>query len=237
VRRLLAALALLSATCGIGVAWAAQERPAPRWVGPESAAPPPPAVAPAPLPEPPPTEAVGPPERPPSRALGQPFHRGRLVNGVPFPPEGIDHFTWDPVLDRRPNRLWRRYGTDRTVHRVLLALADFRGRYPDAPPIGVGDLSRPRGGEFGRRFGGLGHASHQNGLDVDVYYPRIDRLPRAPFRPKQVDQRLAQGLVNAFVRAGAIDVFVGPSLALRGPRHVVQKLVHHDDHLHARFLP
>ena len=239
MRRLLAALALLSVTAGLGVAWAAQDRPfRPPPPVEEQPAPEPPATAPAPLPpEPPPTEAVGPPERPKSRALGLPFHRGRLLHGVPFPPEGIDHFTWDPVLKQSPNRVWRRYGTDHTVQRVLLALAAFREAYPDAPPVGVGDLSRTNGGEFGRRFGGLGHASHQNGLDVDVYYPRVDRLLKAPRRPAEVDRLLAQGLVNAFVRAGATDVFVGPALNLRGPKGVVQKLVHHDDHLHARFRP
>ena len=236
MRRLLATLALLSATCGAGVAWAASDRPAPRWNGPVSTEPAT-TPAPAPPPEAPPTESVGPPERPPSRALGKPIDRGRLVHGVPFPPSGIHHFTWDPILKTVPNRLWRRYATDRTVERVLLALAAFREAYPDSPPVGVGDLSRPRGGGFGPRFGGLGHASHQNGLDVDVYYPRVDRRLRAPRRPRQVDRRLAQGLVNAFVRAGATHVFVGPSLALRGPRNVVQELVYHDDHLHARFLP
>ncbi len=244
MRGLLAAVIALVAVCGLGVAWAGTDRPAPRWPAPE----PPPATVPTPpaptapppsatTPEPPPTDAVGPVVRPPSRALGLPFSRGRLVHGVPFPPEGIDHFTWDPVLRQSPNRLWRRYGTDRTVARVLRALAAFRRAYPESPPIGVGDLSRPRGGEFGRRFGGLGHASHQNGLDVDVYYARRDRLLKEPSKPSEVDRVLAQGLVNAFVRAGATDVFVGPSLGLRGPRRIVQPLVHHDDHLHARFLP
>jgi hypothetical protein len=229
VRRLLAAFALLSLTVGIGVAWAAQDRPAPRPM------PPLPEPADPSVPDVPPTEAVGPPDRPASRALGLPYRRGRLVDGVPFPPDGLDHFTWDPVLKQSPNRVWRRYGTDRTVQRVLLTLAAFRTAYPDSPPVGVGDLSRPRGGDFGKRFGGLGHRSHQNGLDVDVYYPRVDRLLKSPRHPAQVDRFLAQGLVNAFVRAGATDVFVGPSLGLRGPKGVVQRLAHHDDHLHARF--
>ena len=35
--------------------------------------------------------------------------------------------------------------------------------------------------------------------------------------------------------AGAVNVFVGPSLDLRGPRDVVTPLVHHDDHLHVRL--
>ena len=232
VRRPLATLAALAlAGCGIESGKAAQEQPPP--------APPPPApVETTPLPpQPPPTTSVGPPRRPRSRALGLPFRGGRLVNGVPFPPTGADHFTWDPVLKQSPNRVWRRYGTDRTVQRVLAALARFRSAHPDAPPVGVGDLSRPRGGSFGRRYGGLGHASHQNGLDVDVYYPRIDRLQEAPRDAREVDRVLAQTLVDEFLRAGAIDIFVGPSLRLRGPRSIVQPLVHHDDHLHARFRP
>ena len=232
VRRLIVPIAaLLGLGAGIGVGWAAQDAPAP----------PPPAPAPAVtepapgvLPVVPPTPAVGPPERPRSRALGKPY-AGRLLGGVPFPAEGIDHFTWDPVLKRSPNRLWRRYGTDRTVARILRALAAFRIGYPDAPPVGVGDLSRPRGGEFGRRFGGLGHASHQNGLDVDIYYPRKDRLLLRASSPDQVDRRLAQGLVNVFLREGASDIFTGPSLGLVGPSGIVQPLVHHDDHLHVRF--
>ena len=46
--------------------------------------------------------------------------------------------------------------------------------------MAVGDLSRPHGGDFGPRFGYIGHASHQNGLDADVYYPRADGTERAP---------------------------------------------------------
>jgi murein endopeptidase len=187
----------------------------------------------------PPQAAVPAPEvvpKPPaqSRAIGLPY-AGRLAGGVPFPPAGEGFATWDPVLKRSPNRLWRRYATVRTVARVLGVLATFREAHPSAPRILVGDLSRPRGGEFGRRFGGLGHASHQNGLDVDVYYPRVDRLEQAPRRPDQVDRRLAQDLVDLFVQAGAQKVFVGPRVRLRGPRGVVMPLVHHDDHLHARF--
>jgi hypothetical protein len=79
--------------------------------------------------------------------------------------------------------------------------------------------------------------SHQNGLDVDVYYPRKDRLERGALRPGQVDRELAQDLVARFVAAGAVYVFTGPRLGLRGPRKVVSPLAHHDDHLHVRFRP
>ena len=100
--------------------------------------------------------------------------------------------------------------------------------------MGIGDLSRPDGGDFGPQFGDIGHASHQNGLDVDVYYPRLDDAERAPLTVGDVDRALAQDLVDRFVAAGAVRVFVGPSLGHDGPPGVVVPLVNHDNHLHAR---
>lgn len=169
-----------------------------------------------------------------SRALGHPW-RGRLARGVQLPVEGPQFFTWDPARDAVPNRSWRRWGADRLLRTIDLVLLRFRAANPDAPRVGIGDLSRRRGGIFDERFGGLGHASHQNGRDVDVYYPRRDRLETAARRPRQVDRELAQQLVDLFVAAGAEKVFVGPRLDLRGPPGVVVALRHHDDHLHARI--
>jgi murein endopeptidase len=194
-------------------------------------------------PAPPPTPAVGPlppveqvaPARP-SRAIGLP-HRGRLLGGVQLPEQGEVFTTWDPVRKQVPNRPGRRWATDRTLRRLLGVLTEFRAEHPDAPRLLVGDLSRPRGGIFDRRYGGLGHASHQNGTDVDVYYPREDRLERQAIRASQVDRMLAQELVDRFVAAGAVYVFTGPRLGLKGPKKVVSPLRHHDDHLHVRFRP
>lgn len=171
-----------------------------------------------------------------SRSLGVPWD-GRLVRGVQLPDEGMTYFTWDPVLKRSPNRPWRRWGSDRLIRPLLRVLADYADAHPDAPRVSVGDLSRPKGGVFDERFGGLGHASHQNGLDVDVYYPRLDGLELRPTRPSQIDRALAQDLVTRFVRMGATYVFVGPRTGLRGPRRIVQRLVHHDDHMHIRIGP
>jgi murein endopeptidase len=190
-------------------------------------------------PVPPPQPAVPAPEAMPrvdvkSRAVGLPF-RGRLVAGRRLPLSGHGYVTWDPILKRLGNRPWRRWGTDRllaTLERVLGAYAD---RHPGAQPVLVGDLSRPRGGDFGPRYGGIGHASHQNGLDADIYYPRLDGKLRSPALPSQVDRAAAQELVDAFVAEGAQYVFTGPSLGLRGPAGVVQELVHHDNHLHVRI--
>lgn len=101
--------------------------------------------------------------------------------------------------------------------------------------MGIGDLSRPRGGPFDASFGGKGHVSHQNGLDADVLYPRRDRREKPPATVAQIERRLAQDLVNRFVRAGATTIYIGPATGLRGRARVVGTRVHHDDHLHVRI--
>jgi murein endopeptidase len=118
---------------------------------------------------------------------------------------------------------------------VLDVLAEYRGADPDAPRVGVADLSRRHGGRFGRNFGGLGHSSHQNGLDVDILYPREDGRELRAWAPRLVDEVRAQDLVDRFVAAGATQIYTGWSLDLRGPRRIVTRLTHHDDHLHVRI--
>jgi Penicillin-insensitive murein endopeptidase len=172
----------------------------------------------------------------PSVAVGSPT-AGRLVRGVRLPARGADFATWDPNLHRSPNRAWRRWGTNRLV-RLLLGIArEYRAAHPRARPMLIGDLSRPHGGDFGRQFGYVWHASHQNGLDVDIYFPRRDRVRREPRTAADIDGRLSQDLVNRFVRAGATNVFVGPGTGLTGPPGVVQVIPHHDDHMHVRIGP
>jgi hypothetical protein len=176
------------------------------------------------------------PDQPPtpSRAVGKPW-AGRLVNGLQMPASGVGFYTFDSALRRSPSRGWRRWGTDLTVARTTAVLAQFHAAHPDGPRLGVGDLSRTHGGPFGAEYGGLGHASHQNGQDVDVYYPRRDRRELPPAKPSEVDRALAQELVDRFVAAGADMAFVGPHVGLHGTRGVVQELAHHDDHVHVRW--
>ena len=172
-----------------------------------------------------------------SVAVGLP-EDGSLERGVRFPAAGRSFFTWDPILRRSPDRDWRRWGTDELVRTTLGVLRKFRRDHPRAPRVGVGDLSLREGGYFGPEVsGGIGHASHQNGLDVDVYYPRLDRRERPPETAAEVDVELAQELVDLFVEAGAVTVYVGPSLPLGGPARIVAPLVNHDNHLHARIAP
>jgi murein endopeptidase len=165
----------------------------------------------------------------PSAALGEPA-AGRLVRGVKFPAEGGHFFTWDPLLHRVPNRAGRRWGTDRLVRFVLRVVAEYAEAHPGAPRVGIGDLSRRRGGPFGPV-----HVTHQNGLDADVYYPRRDGAERPPLSVSEIDRRLAEDLVDRFVAAGAELVYVGPNTGFIGPPGVVRVLWNHDNHLHVRI--
>jgi hypothetical protein len=147
-----------------------------------------------------------------SRALGTP-NAGRLQSGVRLPASGLDFFTWDPVRDRRPDRPDRRWGTSRLVRTILDVPHAHRHANPNAPRVGVGDLS-PRGG--GRN-------------------PRRDRRLRAPAHSWQIDRALAQDLVDRFVRAVAERIFVDTRLGLGGPPGVVQHWPNHGDYLHLRL--
>lgn len=163
-----------------------------------------------------------------STAVGQ-TNNGRLVDGVRLPIEGPDWVTWDPVRDHKPNRQGRLWGTDDLVRVVVTVLQDYRVEHPDAPRVLIGDLSRKNGGPLDQ------HVSHENGLDVDIYYPRLDGRLRAPKTVAQIDHHLSQHLVDAFVAAGAELVLVGPDTRLTGPRGIVLPYTGHNNHLHVRL--
>jgi murein endopeptidase len=156
-------------------------------------------------------------------------YSGRLVDGTQLPQEGADWVTWDPVTDSSPNLPGRLYGHQHTIRAVLAVVAGYRTAHPDAPRVVVGDISFRGGGRMDE------HVSHQNGLDVDVYYPRLDRRPIAPIAPTQIDRGLAQDLLDRFVAAGAKVVFVGYRSGLRGASGVVVPYPNHENHMHVRF--
>ena len=164
-------------------------------------------------------------------SLGLPY-AGSLVDGTRLPVEGPDWITWNPATESVPNAPWRLFGHERTIRAVLAVTAEYRAANPGAPRVVVGDISFRDGGPMTDE-----HVSHQNGLDVDVYYPRLDGAPRVPGAPDEVDRRLAQDLVDRFVAAGAQAIFVGYSTGLHGPAGVVTPYANHENHMHVRFPP
>jgi Penicillin-insensitive murein endopeptidase len=165
-----------------------------------------------------------------SISLGLPYH-GRLIDGVQLPVQSPFWTTWDPALDRVPDRSYRRYGSAKMIHLLLSVTKAFHEAHPGASRLVIGDISRVGGGPLDE------HASHQNGLDVDVYYPRLDGREVAPTSVDQVNVPLSQELLNLFLAARPEFVFVGPHLPLHGPSGVVEPLVGHDNHMHVRIYP
>jgi hypothetical protein len=164
-------------------------------------------------------------------SVGLPY-RGRLVDGTQLPVVGSDWITWNPVTDSAPNVPDRLYGNERTIRAVLSVTRAYGDAHPDAPRVLVGDISRSGGGPMTDE-----HVSHQNGLDVDIYYPRLDRQLRAARANGQVNWRLAQDLVDGFAAAGAQMIFVGYSTGLHGPAGIVVPYRGHEYHMHVRFPP
>jgi murein endopeptidase len=166
-------------------------------------------------------------QRHPSVSLGSPGH-GRLVHGVLFPAAGPDHFAWNFRDQRIGGSDRTRWGNCRVVHAVLRGLAVYHRRNPHAPPVAVGDMSLRHGGGIDR------HATHENGRQIDLYFPRRDRRLREPHTVAQVDLRLSRELVRAMLDAGAYRVLIGPHIRIATSARVT-RWPNHDDHLHAIF--
>ena len=166
-----------------------------------------------------------------SLALGGP-NGGHLSGAVRLPIAGDGYYTYNPATQTSPQSPERRWGTAMLVSQVLSLGRWWAQEHPDLPPLGIGDLSRERGGPF--TGPGVGHSSHQNGLDVDIRLPRRDRV-MGPATPANYDRELTQRVVDRLVAQGASLVLIGPSLDLTGPAGVVVRWPAHDDHLHVRF--
>jgi hypothetical protein len=156
---------------------------------------------------------------------------------VPLAAGSSYFFTWELPTGIHPNPAWRRYGTSRLINLLRRVAAADRRAHPHGPRVGIADLSLPRGGPFGPRYGGLGHRSHQNGLDADVLYPRRDGREAPVTTRADVDRIRSQQLVDRFVAAGAEKVFVGFGMGLHGPRGVVAAIPYHQDQMHVRIPP
>jgi len=162
-------------------------------------------------------------------SVGLPYG-GSLIDGTQLPVEGPSWVTWNPVTDSTPNAPNRLYGNELTIRAIVTVTEAYRAAHPEAARVVIGDISREGGGPMRDE-----HVSHQNGLDVDVYFPRLDRTLRAPRASGEIDQRLAQDLLDRFVAAGAQMVFVGYSTGLHGPAGVVVPYPGHEYHMHVRF--
>jgi penicillin-insensitive murein endopeptidase len=105
----------------------------------------------------------------PTRAIGG-TSLGCLAGGVQLPSEGPG---WQAVRVSR-NRHWGHPATIAFVQDLA-----GRSRAQAFPDLWIGDLAQPRGGPMP-----WGHASHQNGLDVDVWLD-LRAKPRVPVAARE----------------------------------------------------
>ena len=82
----------------------------------------------------------------------------------------------------------QRTDDEKLILTLECVLTQYGMRHPELARIGVADIALTHGGPFyGKKYGGLGHGSHQNGLDADVLMPRKDLCECAPQSPSEVD--------------------------------------------------
>ncbi|MBV8778071.1 MAG: penicillin-insensitive murein endopeptidase [Alphaproteobacteria bacterium] len=115
----------------------------------------------------------------PPRSIGS-YTKGCIAGAVALPAEGP---TWQVMRPAR-NRAWG--------HPVLIAAIERLAAAASAagwPGLLVGDLGQPRGGPMV-----TGHASHQLGLDADIWFTPV---PNRRLSPSERDNMAAASIVAA----------------------------------------
>lgn len=119
------------------------------------------------------------PTRGEARVYGSPA-AGCIAGAVPLAADGVGY----QAIRVSRNRHWAHPQTVRYMTE-LGAKIERAG----LPPVYVGDMSQPRGGPMS-----FGHASHQTGLDVDIWF---SLLPKPPLAPQQRETVPLPSLVTA----------------------------------------
>ncbi len=183
-----------------------------------------------------------------TRSIGF-YAKGCLAGGKPLPVNGP---AWQAMRLSR-NRMWGHPSLVKYIERFAEDAKEKDGW----PGLLVGDMSMPRGGPMP-----FGHASHQVGLDVDIWYrPMPDRELSNEEREKMPMESflLDPGHVNPAVwtpdyvkllrRAVSYPevarIFVNPAIKkwlcdnVKGDRAFLRKItpiMGHDDHFHVRLV-
>jgi penicillin-insensitive murein DD-endopeptidase len=134
--------------------------------------------------------SLGTPSTGPSRVIGS-YAGGCISGAVALPLEGPGY----EVIRTSRNRYWG--------HPSLIKWVEDYGRRVQAsrlPTIYIGDISQPRGGRMG-----FGHASHQVGLDVDIWF---ELSPKPRLAAAAREDPVLRSLVLPGNGGGGIDTSV-----------------------------
>ncbi len=115
-----------------------------------------------------------------SEAIGF-YSRGKLKNAVFVDDYSNSHFV----------KLYRGRGQNFGTKEIFFAvtgLSSFmQSQYPSVEKIQVGDLAAMRGGKINR------HKSHQNGLDADIVYFRVNEFQQSESYPEWYEDFVKSG--------------------------------------------
>lgn len=120
------------------------------------------------------------------------------------------------------------YGRSSTIQAIRHICAQWAQKHPDAPRIGVGDISLPNGGDTPR------HASHEDGVDVDFsLVTNNGREEPSNWRAGNYSRELTQAFISLILNNPVLP----PRVVLFNDGNVkgVQYHAGHDDHIHVRF--
>lgn len=92
------------------------------------------------------------------------YSEGILRNGVRLPDEGPGFMK----LFLHRNRAW---GTQEMIDAIMKSTAEMDKQFPQADRLQVGDISQEGGGPVNDL-----HDSHENGLDVDLTFYRVNKI-------------------------------------------------------------
>ncbi len=189
------------------------------------------------------------------KAVGQAvgfYSRGRLQEAANL--GDSDGYLLKLFISR--NRGWGTSALTGTLSQVALTM---KQSFPDGERLQIGDITQKSGGQITR------HASHQNGLDVDLSYFRLNRREQDPTYEKGFDETFVKNnlitgnfdvdrnwnLVFHLVSTGRINrIFVGTAIKRAFCQYAIDMREHaiitetlrrlrpypnHDDHMHVRF--
>jgi len=117
------------------------------------------------------------------------------------------------------------WGRPEMIRCLRLVCAEWRRRYPNAPTIRIGDISKADGAPFPP------HRTHTTGLEVDIK-TRPENLADVDYR----DQQLTFDLAELFYTFGAINILYGRAHNLDG-LPIVKLYEGHDTHFHVDVNP
>ncbi len=183
-----------------------------------------------------------------TRSIGF-YARGCLAGAAPLPVNGP---AWQAMRLSR-NRMWGHPSLVKFIERFAKDAKTKDGW----PGLLVGDMSMPRGGPMPS-----GHASHQVGLDVDIWYKPMpgrtltdeerETIPMESFlsdpahvNPKVWTPEYVKLLRRAVSYPQVARIFVNPAIKKwlcdnvkdeRGFLHKIQPIPGHDDHFHVRLV-